>query len=167
MKKILISLLIFALLASVVVLLINYYKKDMPVVVYKGNFERKALLIKLNKTNCAKCAMVIKNQKNSVEVAIKDGRTWFFDDLGCMVEWLKDKPFKNGAKIWVHSLDTNRWIDAREAKYTTNEDTVMHYGFGAREYGDNKTISFQEMQERVYKNQTLRDLKHAKGHLVK
>ena len=167
MKKVLISLLLLALLVGAAVLLVNNYKKDAPIVVYKGNIEQKALPIKLNKTNCAKCAMIIKGQDNAVEVAVKDGRTWFFDDLGCMVKWLKDKPFKESAKIWVYSLDTKRWIDAREAKYTTNEHTVMHYGFGAREHGDDKTISFKEMQERVYKNQTLRNPKYAKEHLGK
>jgi len=121
MKKILTILLTVALLVVGAVIFISIYKKDAPIVIAKGNYAQKPLPIKLNKTNDTECAMLIKTERNAAEVALKDGRTWFFDDPGCMVKWLKDKPFKESAKLWVHTLDTNRWIDAREAKYGVKE----------------------------------------------
>jgi len=99
--------------------------------------------------------MVIKELRNSAQVISPDGKTWFFDDVGCMVLWLKDKPFKDSAKLWVYTVDTNRWIDAKEAKYGIKDHTAMHYGFGARERETNETISFEEMQLRMYRGENL------------
>ncbi len=111
--------------------------------------------IELNRTNDPQCAMVIKELRNSAQVISPDGKTWFFDDVGCMVLWLKDKPFKDSAKLWVYTVDTNRWIDAKEAKYGIKDHTAMHYGFGARERETNETISFEEMQLRMYRGENL------------
>ena len=162
MKKALSYLLMLALLVVAGVIVVSIYKKDAPVTIAKGNFTQKPLAIKLNKTNDTECAMLIKTERNAAEVALKDGRTWFFDDPGCMVKWLKDKPFKESAKLWVHTLDTNRWIDARESKYGVKDHTAMHYGFGAREKETNETISFKEMMLRVYRGETLANPKYRK-----
>ena len=162
MKKILSILLTIILFVVVAIIAISYMKKDAPIVIAKGNMAQKPLPIKLNKTNDTECAMLIKTDKNSAEVALKDGRTWFFDDPGCMVKWLKDKPFKDSAKLWVHTIDTNRWIDAKSAKYTTTYHSAMHYGFGSLEKGDKKSIDFKEMTLRMYRNETLANPKFRK-----
>ena len=155
MKQILKILLTIILLVVAAILILSMLKKDAPVVVVKGNLAQKALPIKLNKTNDTECAMLIKTTRNAAEVVAPDGRTWFFDDPGCMVKWLKDKPFKDKAKLWVHTLDTNRWIDAKTAKYGVRDHTAMHYGFGAREKENNETIDFKQMQLRIYRGETL------------
>jgi hypothetical protein len=111
--------------------------------------------------------MLIKSYRNAAEVVAPDGRTWFFDDPGCMVLWLKDKPFKDKAKLWVHTIDTKRWIDAKEAKYGITDHTEMHYGFGAREKEGNNTIDFNEMTLRMYRGQNLTNPKIRKKLLGK
>jgi len=162
MKKVLTILLTVALLIVGAVIIVSVYKKDAPIVVVKGNTQKRPLPIKLNKTNDTECAMLIKTERNAAEVVAPDGRTWFFDDPGCMVKWLKDKPFKDSATLWVHTLDTKRWIDAKKAKYGVKDHTAMHYGFGAREKETNETISFKEMMLRVYRNETLANPKYRK-----
>jgi len=162
MKKILSILLTVAIVVVIAVVAISIYKKDAPIVVYKGNYKQLPIPIKLNKTNDTECAMLIKTQINAVEVALKDGRTWFFDDPGCMVKWIKDKPFKDSAKIWVYTIDTHKWVDAREAYYGVKDHTAMHYGFGAREKNSTETITFEQMQLRVLRGQTLANPKYRK-----
>jgi len=162
MKKILTILLTLALLIVGAVIIVSVYKKDAPIVVVKGNTQKRPLPIKLNKTNDTECAMLIKTERNAAEVVAPDGRTWFFDDPGCMVKWLKDKPFKDSATLWVHTLDTKRWIDAKKAKFGVKGHTAMHYGFGAREKETNETISFKEMMLRMYRGETLANPKYRK-----
>ncbi len=167
MKKVLSILLTVAILVVIAILLISQFKKDAPIVVAKGNYKQEPLPIKLNKTNDTVCAMLIKTQINAAEVALKDGRTWFFDDPGCMVKWLKDKPFKDSAKLWVYTVDTHKWVDARKAKYLTTYHSAMHYGFGAVEKDKNGTIDFNEMVLRMYRNETLANPKFRKKLLGK
>lgn len=154
MKQILKILLAVIVMVVGAIIVLSILKKDAPITLVKGNFAQKALPIKLHKTNDTECAMLIDTTRNAAEVVAPDGRTWFFDDPGCMVKWLKKKPFKDKAKLWVHTLDTNRWIDARKARYGVKDHTAMHYGFGAREKG-NDTIDFNEMVLRMYRGETL------------
>ena len=155
MKQVLSILLGVIVFVIVAIIGLSLLKKDAPIVIKKGNFAQKPLPIKLNKTNDPQCAMLIKTQKNAAEVVAPDGRTWFFDDPGCMTLWIKDKHFKDKAKLWVHTIDTKRWVDARKAKYSVTDHTAMHYGFGAREHENNKSIDFNEMQLRMYRGETL------------
>lgn len=159
MKQVLSILLGVIVLVVVIIIGISLFKSDAPIALKKGNFKQQPLPIKLNKTNDPECAMLIKTTRNAAEVAAPDGRTWFFDDPGCMVLWLKNKPFKGKAKLWVHTLDTKRWIDAHDAHFGVADHTAMHYGFGAREHAGKGTIDFNEMKLRMYRGETLKNPK--------
>ena len=155
MKKalpIILTILLFGVVATV---LISVAKKEQPVVFVEGNKEKKPLPIKLGFTNDIQCKMLIKDLNNSAEVISPEGKTWFFDDTGCMVLWLKDKKFANKAKIWVHTIDTDKWIDAKKAWYGVRDHTQMHYGFGAREKRCKECIDFEEMRLRMLRGENL------------
>ena len=158
MKKVLPLLVTLFFMAIIAMIVISMAKEDQPVTIIKGNVEMKALPIKLNFTNDTQCKMLIKTQENTAEVVAPDGRTWFFDDPGCMVLWLEGKAFKDTAKLWVHTIDTQKWVDARQASYGVTEHTAMHYGFGARENID-KSINYDEMRLRMLRGENLTDPK--------
>ncbi len=155
MKKLMPILGTLLFVVIVAVIFISLAKKEQPVTIVKGNTAFKPLPIKLNATNDTQCKMLIKSERNAAEVIAPDGRTWFFDDPGCMTLWLQDKAWKDRAKIWVHTLDTKRWIDARKAWYGVRDATAMHYGFGAREKRCNDCIDFHEMQLRMLRGENL------------
>jgi len=113
------------------------------------------LPVKLNFTNDPHCKMFITTQRNTSQVVAPDGRTWFFDDPGCMVLWLEHKPFEHTAKLWIHSIDTKKWIDARKAWYGRTDNTAMHYGFGAREHKIDGSIDFKTMRLYVFRGEHL------------
>ena len=159
MKKILPIAVIVLMLAIIATLFISMAKEDRPVTIVKGNMEMKPLPIKLNHTNDTQCAMLIKTNENAAEIVAPDGRTWFFDDPGCMVLWIENKPFRDQAKLWAHSIDTKQWIDARAAYYGVTDKTEMRYGFGAREHENNATIDFDEMHMRMLRGENLTDPK--------
>ncbi len=155
MKKLLPLLVISIILAVTATIFISMAKSDQPVTIAKGNIEMNPLDFKIDFTNDSHCKMLINTKINSLQVATKSGKTWFFDDPLCMVEWIEDKSFKEDAKIWVYSLDTNRWIDAKKAWYGVTDRTAMHSGFGARENRVEKSIDFKEMYLRSLRGETL------------
>jgi len=155
MKKALPLLVTLFFMAIVAMIVISLAKEEQPVTIVKGNTAMKALPIKLGFTNDTQCKMLIEDQQNSAEVVAPDGRTWFFDDPGCMVLWLEGKPFKERAKLWVHTLDTHRWVDARKAYYGVRDHTAMHYGFGAREHPAEGTIDYATMRLRMLRGENL------------
>ncbi len=141
--------------AVVALIFFSMAEKEGPVTIVKGNTAFKPLPIKLDRTNDTECKMLIKSERNACEVIAPDGRTWFFDDPGCMILWLKDKPWADRAKLWVHTLDTKRWIDAHKAWYGVADATAMHYGFGAREKRCKGCIDFEEMRLRMLRGENL------------
>ena len=155
MKKILPLLSIALLIAVIAVVFVSMAKKDAPVTIVKGNTAFKPLPIKLGHTNDTQCAMLIKSERNAVEVIAPDGRTWFFDDPGCMILWLGKRDWADKAVLWVHTLDTKRWIDARKAWYGVADHTEMHYGFGAREHRCDGCIDFGQMRLRMLRGENL------------
>ena len=155
LKKLLPLVIIFVILGITAVIFISMAKNDQPVTIVKGNMEMKALPLKVNFTNDPYCKMLIIEQRNSTQVVSPDGNTWFFDDPACMVLWLQEKAFKDTAKLWIHSIDTKQWIDAKKAWYGRTDRTAMHYGFGAREHKTEDTIDFSAMSLHVLRGEHL------------
>ena len=161
MKKIFSYLLVILIIVAVAIVVLGQ-SKDKPIVIEKGNLAHKPLPIKLNKTNDTECAMLIKTEQNAAEAISPDGKTWFFDDPGCMVKWLQKRDWKDKATLWVHTIDTNKWIKAQDAHFSTTYHSAMHYGFGAKERDGNGTIGFKQMSDRMLRGETLANPKYRK-----
>lgn len=155
MKKLLPLLIILVILGITAILFVSMAKNDQPVTIVKGNTKMEPLPLKVNFTNDPYCKMLIKTQVNSSQVIAPDGNTWFFDDPACMVLWLQDKAFKHTAKLWIYSIDTHQWIDAKKAWYGRADETAMHYGFGAREKQIKGSIDFSTMALYVLRGEHL------------
>jgi len=155
MKKLLPLVIIFVILGITAVIFVSMAKNDQPITIVKGNTEMKPLPLKVNFTNDPYCKMLIIEQRNSSQVVSPDGKTWFFDDPACMVLWLQDKAFKETAKLWIYSIDTKKWIDAKKAWYGRTDQTAMHYGFGARENKTEDAIDFASMSLHVLRGEHL------------
>jgi len=118
----------------------------------------KPVAIKLGVTMDPECGMEVEKMRHASEVILKDGRTFVFDDPGCMIKWLHKNHYNtNNVKLWAYSDDTKRWIDAKKAKYSLTDSTPMHYGFGAYEKNNTKKklISFDEMKLRMLRGENL------------
>ncbi|MCT7910399.1 hypothetical protein N5912_01010 [Arcobacter lacus] len=155
MKKYMPIITVVIVIAIIVIIFLSMFSSKQMVVIKEGNIDQNPLEIVLGKYQDSDCGMVIDSLNYASQVIAPDGKTWFFHDHGGMVNWLKDKPFKETAKIWVMSRDSKRYIDGRNAWYTRNEDTPMRYGFGAYEELKDGLISFEEVQLRVLRNETM------------
>jgi len=146
MKKVIYT---FLILAIFVVILVVFGDKNSKVLVGK-NSDFNYVPITPNKVQDTYCKMTIRTQKHSAQVAFANHKTYFFDDVGCMVLWLHQQPKNNiPKKLWAFSEDTNRWIDATKACYKTGVHTTMHYGYGAFEKRGNECLTFDEVKQSI------------------
>ncbi len=161
MKKATPFVVVGAILVIVVALFLSLAKKEQMIVTL-DNPNKTPINIQKNRYQDAFCGMVIKDLDYASQVIRDDGKSWFFHDHGDFVEWLRDKPFKNRVMIYVHTRDTNRWIDATKAYYSDNEKTPMGYGFGAYEHKRKGMIDYETMRLRVLRGETMKDPRYAK-----
>lgn len=132
------------------------------------NTEKKALEFKDNTIMCPQCFMYLVGKKHTVQWVDKEGKTSFFDDIGCMILWSKAQKINlDDRVIWVYSLDTVRYIDAKKAYFSLTDETPMNYGFGAYENNKEGMINFEEMRLRMLRGENLSDPKVRKALLLK
>ena len=157
MKKILPILTLVIIILIIVIIFLSMSNKKQMVVLKEGNTTQMPLEIVLGKYQDSDCGMVINKMDFVSQVVSNDGKTWFFHDHGGLANWLKDKPFKDSAKIWVMTMDTKKYIDAKSAWFSRTDITPMGYGFGAYENKQDGFISFEEVALKVLRNEDLRN----------
>lgn len=107
--------------------------------------------IKWDRDGCAHCGMALSDRHFAAQA--RGGpkhQAYKFDDIGCVVEWLKKQPWASDAatEIWVMNYRTGKWVDARKARYVGGKTSPMAYGFAA--VGDEPgSIDFEELKIRV------------------
>ncbi|MFQ5698755.1 MAG: nitrous oxide reductase accessory protein NosL [Myxococcota bacterium] len=91
--------------------------------------------IAYDRDRCEHCQMLISDPRYAAEVRLPgDPRVHKFDDLGGALAWLEANSAAPGAaapEIWVRDVDSDRWLDATHAWYTTGAPSPMRYGFAA------------------------------------
>ncbi len=154
MKKLLPILII----AVIIIIVITSISKQNPMITtQEGNTKKLPIEIIPNHFHDIECAMTIESEINSAQAISPSGKTWFFDDVGCLMKWLEDKSFKDEAILWVYAKDSKTWIDAKKAWYVLTDKTPMKYGFGAREKRGKNSIDFEQMQLKMLRGENLTD----------
>ena len=157
MKKILINILTFAIvIAVIVILLISFGSSEGNRYVYKGNMTHQAVPIKAKEYQCSECSMDIEALDYAAQLISKDGNTYFFDDIGCVVLWLENHS-PDTHSILTQTLDTHQWIDAKKAWYSRIAPSPMGYGFGAVENKKEGLIDYAEMKLLMLQGKNLHD----------
>ncbi|WP_260295575.1 nitrous oxide reductase accessory protein NosL [Sedimenticola hydrogenitrophicus] len=94
--------------------------------------------VKWDRDACERCRMVLSDRNHAAQIRYfpadkKRSKLMKFDDIGCAVIWLEDKPWKDDPKtqIWVTDINGG-WIDALSATYVKGDLTPMEYGLGAQ-----------------------------------
>ena len=157
MKKILINILTFGIvIAVIVILLVSFGSSDGNRYVYKGNTTHQAVDIKTKEYQCSECSMDIEDIKYAAQLIAKNGNTYFFDDIGCVVLWLENHT-PDIEVILTQTLDTHQWIDATKAWYSRIAPSPMGYGFGAVENKKEGLIDYEEMKLLMLQGKNLHD----------
>ncbi|HZY05319.1 MAG TPA: hypothetical protein VFF02_17665 [Anaeromyxobacteraceae bacterium] len=68
---------------------------------------------------CAHCRMAVSDARFAAQLAAPGEEPRFFDDLGCLRDWLKSQPrLPRGAVAFVADHRTREWVRASRAIYT-------------------------------------------------
>jgi hypothetical protein len=104
---------------------------------------------------CIRCKMVVSERQYAAQTTNPiTGRTYYFDDIGCLVLWFEEDEIEWADKAVVRVIDvkTGEWINAREAKWSTVSITPMAFGFSAYKAGtepkNEEIIDYDEMVKR-------------------
>jgi len=105
---------------------------------------------------CPECHMELaKSNINTATIVQNDEKT-YFDDVGCLVLYTHNNNIdlkKVSPKVFTY--DSKRYIDAFKAHYTINENTPMHYGFGAYEKEMKNSIDFNKVILRMLRGENM------------
>ena len=162
MKNIKPILVILVLILLIITIFSLLGKSQQMTVVYEGNRNRDSVKMTVGKFQCSECGMLINDLNFASQVVAPDGKTWFFDDHGCMAAWISARPFKDDAIIWVKDLPSGAWIDGKVAWYSSTDQTPMSYGFGAYRTPGEGLIAFAVMQQAMLKGETMANLNFRK-----
>ncbi|HEB82902.1 MAG TPA: hypothetical protein ENJ11_08565 [Gammaproteobacteria bacterium] len=111
--------------------------------------------VRLDRDACEHCRMVLSDPRFVAEIRYfppgKHSKVAKFDDIGCAIAWLEDKPWKSDSKteIWVADHRTKKWIDARTATYVDAKSTPMDYGLAAQSDPAPGGISFAQAIKKI------------------
>lgn len=104
--------------------------------------------IKLNKDDCDFCKMTLVDGRFGAELITKKGRAYKFDDLSCLVGYVKENKATEVANYYIHNyMADNELIDATTAIYL--ESDSLHSPMGGN------TAAFKEKADAEKMGQTL------------
>jgi len=146
MKKLLI-IAIFALFATACNHVADYSPREV-------NYERDI---------CVQCLMGIADQPWAVQAINSHSEVVWFDDIGCLHEYMTGKPWKDfigteKIQIWIGDADhKGKWLDATKAYYRYGDHTPMGYGYSAIENPNDSTFTYEETLKRIGEGKTMRE----------
>ena len=157
MKKILHFLTLIAIIAIIIIIFLSMSNKKQMTVIHTGNDTFQPIQITPNHFQDTQCGMTLGSDKHSAQAISPDGKTWFFDDVGCLALWYNNIKFQKEVILWVYTNDTNEYINARVAWFNRTDTTPMGHGFGAFKNKQEGLISFEEVVLKVLRNEDLRN----------
>ncbi len=153
-KKLAPALVVVLLVAIVSVVVVARSKQQGYVTEILGNHERQPVEVVFDHYQCPGCGMLLRQLRDSAQAIDSDGRTIFFDDVGCLARWLEEQEDED-LILWVHTRDTEEWTDGRTAQYSRDDVTPMRYGFAAYHNEKEGFISFDEMSLKMLRGENL------------
>lgn len=155
MRKIAPVLVVLLLMAVIVVITLSRAKQQSNLTIYTGNQDRQPIELVLGHYQDTQCGMTIEQVQDSAQAVAPDGRTWFFDDVGCLAQWLKTNRLRDEMVLWVYGRDTGTWIDGRLAWYSRADQTPMEFGFAPYAEHQEGFVDFDTMVQMMLRGENL------------
>ena len=133
-----------------------FYQQKTRDVTQISNHMHTPIEFKDNTLQCPHCFMYLVGKKHTAQAIDTAGKTYFFDDPGCLILWIKEQKIASETlTLWIYSMDTHRWIDMRKAHFDTKEITPMGHGFAAYENAQEGFIDFEEMHLHMLRGESM------------
>ena len=96
---------------------------------------------------CAQCRMAVSDRRFAAQIVAPGEEALFFDDLGCLREYLSASgtTVSEEAVVYVADHRTAEWVDARQAVFTRRTDLATPMASGLMAHRD--TSSLKEDRE--------------------
>ena len=78
---------------------------------------------------CARCGMIISEERYAAGLVAQDGTATVFDDSGELVAFVQVEGLQQ-RRVWVHDYDTKRWIDGEKAFFVVDATAQTPMGTG-------------------------------------
>lgn len=78
---------------------------------------------------CARCAMIVSEERFAAAYVTSSSEVRRFDDLGCLTAHLVERP-EPVAEVWVHDDATRAWVRGREAWFARSATLITPMGTG-------------------------------------
>ncbi len=94
--------------------------------------EIKPAEIKYGQDVCVACSMIISEKKYSAQYILTDGKVTKFDDIGCMIDYLKQtkNELDRVPAVFVRDYNSNNWINAKNAHFFQSNKITTPMGHG-------------------------------------
>lgn len=79
---------------------------------------------------CTHCKMAISEKQFAAELITPDGDALKFDDIGCMQEYLKEKPDSKVAAHFFMNYETKTWLEGNAATFVKAKEITSPMGGG-------------------------------------
>ena len=142
----------------IVALFITFFSGCEKKVLIQKSSDGKPVSFKLHTIQCPDCHMEVDTLKYSAQIISQNDTTYIFDDVGCMVLFIK-KHKLDIKSIWAYTHDTNKYIDATKLHYKLAEETPMEYGFCAYEYKKSDMMDYEQMKLMMYRGENMSNQK--------
>lgn len=86
---------------------------------------------------CSYCKMAISQKQYAAELIDSDGEVLKFDDIGCLLNFLKQRSINvSGASWFVMDFDQRQWIKADNAHYVESKEVTTPMNGGIIAFKD-------------------------------
>lgn len=112
--------------------------------------------INYGKDNCQFCKMTIMEPKFAAEIVTKKGKAFKFDDVSCMVKYMKaeDSTVETHSHVVVNDYDTNKFVNVSESSFIYSADFRSPMGGNVAAFSQNPptakgtTLTWKEVKSK-------------------
>lgn len=101
----------------------------------------KPVPVHLNEDICSECRMAVSQLPFAAEVVSTSGRVDYFDDVGCLLIWLRAHPLRVSQAAYVADHGTGAWVDVTAATYVHAPSVSTPMGFGLLAFGSSNAAA--------------------------
>ncbi len=98
---------------------------------------------------CHRCGMIISDKRFAAELITDKGEAQKYDDIGCMIDDLKDAEKRGGSRlaVYVNDYNTGEWLDAGKAFYLQNGELKSPMGYNIAAFGSAEEMNASALRE--------------------
>ena len=86
---------------------------------------------------CSYCKMAISERQYAAELIDRDGKPFKFDDIGCMLNFIKKgPPSVSASSFFVMDFDQRQWVKADSAYYVRSSELTTPMNGGIIAFND-------------------------------